>query len=100
MKKTIISTALILMMSLLLNGCFGYYSIKVVSGKDYMDKCPKRAKPGQTVTITTVVVTDANLYVNSNDDTEIKKISEGVYEFIMPEHDIELKITIISNNKA
>ena len=38
MKKTIISTALILMMSLLLNGCFGYYSIKVVSGKDYIDK--------------------------------------------------------------
>ena len=88
------------MMSLLLNGCFGYYSIKVVSGDKFVDKCPKRAKPGQTVTITTAVVSDADLYVNSNDDTEIKKISEGVYEFVMPEHDIELKITVISNNKA
>ena len=46
------------------------------------------------------MVCDATLYVNLNDGTEISTVTEGLYEFIMPDHDVEISITIISNGLA
>lgn len=86
--------------SVLLSGCFGRHSIKVVSRKELVDTCPRSAKAGETVRVTTAVVTDGDLYLNSTDGTEIKKIKDGVFEFVMPDHDIELKITVIANGMA
>ena len=84
--------------ALLLSSCFGRHTIKVVSGDQFLDKCPKSGKPGETITVTILIVTDADLYVNGNVD--IKQISDGVFEFVMPDHDVELKITVISNGLA
>ena len=93
-------TAAVLMLAALLSGCAGRYSVKCVSGDQYVVSCPKRAKPGDTVRIETVCVTDADLYVNSTDGTEIRYVKDGVYEFEMPDHDFEFKVTVISNGLA
>jgi hypothetical protein len=98
MKKPILKGVLIMSLALLLSSCFGRYSIKVVSGEQHLYKCPKSAKPGETVTVLTAMVTDADLYLNGN--VEIKKINDGEFEFVMPDHDVELKITVISNGLA
>ena len=90
----------VILIALTLTSCFGKHSIKVVSGKDYLDECKKYARPGEVVTVTTIVVSDGNVYVNSNDDTVITQKALGIYEFIMPDHDVELKITVIANNGA
>ena len=98
MKKPILKGVLIMSLALLLSSCFGKHSIKVVSGEQHLYKCPKSAKPGETVTVLTAMVTDADLYLNGN--VEIKKINDGEFEFVMPDHDVELKITVISNGLA
>ncbi len=95
MKRTIIKGVLILSLALLLDGCFGRFSIKIVSGKQFLDQCPRNARPGDTVTLTTAIVSDADLYVNGN--VEITKRSEGIFEFVMPDHNVELTITVIAN---
>lgn len=100
MKNTILKGVLIMSLALLLSSCLGGHSIKVVSGERFLDKCPKRAKVGDTVKVLTVVVSDGDLYLNGNNGLEIKKIKDGEFEFIMPDHDVELKITVISNGMA
>ena len=104
MKKKIRSmaglTAVVLMLTTLLSGCAGKYRIKCVSGEQFVVSCQSSAQPGETVRIETVLVSDANLYVNPVDSTEIRFIKEGVYEFEMPDHDFEFKVTVISNGLA
>ena len=95
-KKVLVIVVMLFMMT----SCFGKHSIKVVSGEEHLDKCQKYAKPGEVVTITTAVVSDAELYVNSTDGTEIVQKGLGIYEFVMPDHDVELKITVIANGGA
>ena len=93
-------TAVVMMLAALLSGCAGRYRIKCVSGEQFVVSCPRTARPGDTVRIETVSVTDADLYVNAVDGTEIRFIKEGVYEFEMPDHDFEFKVTVISNGLA
>jgi len=100
MKKPILKGVLIMSLALLLSSCFGRHSIKVVSGEQFLDKCPKSGKPGEKITVYTAVVTDADLYLNGNNGLEITEIRDGVFEFIMPDYDVELKITVISNGMA
>ena len=88
-----------LLSCLLLFGCAGGHSITIVSGEQYVEKAPKKAKAGETVTITTLMVTDADLYVNVN-GVEVTKVREGVYEFVMPDADVEVKVTVIANGLA
>ena len=97
MKRVI---AAVLVLAALLSGCAGKRAVKCVSGKEFVVACPRNAKPGETVRIETVVVDDADLYVNPTDDTEIRMIKEGLYEFEMPDHDFEFKVTVISNGLA
>lgn len=87
-------------LALLLSSCFGRHSIKVISGERFLDKCPGSAKPGETVKVLTVLVSDGDLYLNGNNGLEIRKIKDGEFEFVMPDHDVELKITVISNGMA
>ena len=42
----------------------GYRRITVISGDRFVHQCPKYAKPGQTVTVMTSVISDGELYVN------------------------------------
>ena len=70
-----------------------YHRITVVSGAQHVFKCPKFAKPGQTVTVMTAVVSDGELYVNGVDGDFVRL---GEYQFVMPDHDVALKVTVIA----
>lgn len=94
-KKLLIAAGAVLAIALIalavLNLCFA--KITVVSGQRYVDHCPRWARPGSEVTVTTVVVTDAEIYVNGADGQYVRP---GVYVFTMPDEDVALKVTVIS----
>lgn len=94
-KNLLISIALllaILLMGTVLVGC-SRHRITVISGEKFVHECPTSAKTGDTVTVMTSVVSDAELYVNG---VEGKFIRPGEYQFVMPDHDVELKVTVIA----
>ena len=95
MKRLIVLAA-----AVMLCGCAGYHRITVTYGEDYMDVCPKRAKEGETVHFTTVIAADADVVVKVSETDTLVQISEGVYEFTMPDTDVEIEVHIISNNGA
>lgn len=94
-KKLLIAVALVLAVLLLalvvLNVAFR--KITVVSGKQFVHKYPRYARPGQEVTVETSVVSDAEIYVNGVNG---KYIRPGVYVFTMPDEDVNLKVTVIA----
>ncbi len=94
-KKIILAVCLLLVLLLIalvvLNVCFR--KITVVSGRQFVDKCPRRARPGQEVTVTTSVVCDGEIYVNGADGRYVRP---GVYVFTMPDRDVQLKVTVIA----
>ena len=97
MKKKLAATFAIL--SLLITGCLGGHKIIVEYGDEDLVSCPKRAKAGETVTVETVSVSDADLFFYL-DGVELKPIKEGFYQFEMPDHDVTIKIVIKSNGLA
>ena len=95
-KKLIVWTGLllaVLMMGTILVGC-SRHRITVISGEKFVHKCPKTARTGETVTVETSVVSDAELYVNGVDGTFVRP---GEYQFVMPDNDVELKVTVIAS---
>ena len=94
-KKLLIGIGLLLVVLLVCGVLFlsSYRRITVISGERFVHKCPKFAKPGDTVTVSTSVVSDGELYVNGVDG---KFVRLGEYQFVMPDHDVELKVTVIA----
>ena len=94
-RKLIVWTGLLLalLMCMALLGC-SRHRITVISGETFVHKCPKTARTGETVTVETSVVSDAELYVNGVDG---KFVRPGEYQFVMPDNDVELKVTVIAN---
>ena len=74
------------------------YKIKVTSGADKIESIPKRAKAGEEVTITTLYVTDADMYV-SVDGVVLSEKSVCEYVFTMPEHDVSVDVWIDTSNQ-
>ena len=85
-----------------LAACGSGYRITVREGdEDFVIDVPKRAEAGETVTVETVSVCDADLYVSVNGDHDFGRFTaDGVYEFVMPEEDVEIAVVIISNGLA
>ena len=67
--------------------------ITVISGERFVHKCPKFARPGDTVAVMTSVVHDGELYVNGVDG---KFVQPGEFQFVMPDEDVQLKVTVIA----
>ena len=88
---------MILTVILLLAGCLGQH--KIIFDESDVYNCPKHAKAGETVVFDTVLVCDADLYVYV-DGAEYETISEGQYQFVMPDHDVEIRVVIVSNGLA
>ena len=94
-KKLLISIGLllaVLLMGTVLVGC-SRHRITVISGEKFVHKCPRSARTGETVTVMTSVVSDGELYVNG---VEGKFVRLGEFQFVMPDHDVELKVTVIA----
>ena len=96
MKKkilTILGVALVILVIACVVLNVSYRSITVVSGKSLVDRCPRYARPGQEVTVTTAVVSDGEIYVNGVDGRYVRP---GVFVFTMPEEDVDLRVTVIA----
>ena len=96
--RKIIAFLLILSLSvMLLTGCFGQH--KITYDKENVYSCPKHAKAGDHVEFDTVIVCDADLYAYL-DGAKLTPVTEGHYQFTMPDHDVEIRIVIVSNGLA
>lgn len=96
MKKKVLTLLCILLAVLLLAFAvlnLAFRKITVVSGAQFVDKCPRFARPGQEVTITTAVVSDGEIYVNGTDGDFVRP---GVYVFTMPDEDVQIKLTVLA----
>ena len=98
-KKLLLILCVVLVLLLIAFAVFrsGVRKITVISGAQHVHKCPRFARPGQEVTVETAVVADADLYVNGVDG---KFVRDGVFVFTMPDEDVNLKVTVISNGLA
>ena len=83
-------TVMIALTATLISG-IGRHRITVISGEKFVYQCPGYAKAGETVTVMTSVVSDAELYVNG---VEGEFARPGEFRFVMPDHDVELKVTV------
>ena len=70
------------------------FAIIIESGKDLITDCPKSAKAGETVTISTYMVTDATLTLLV-EDVDGAYVREDQYEFIMPNHDVIVNADLV-----
>lgn len=97
MKKLVFTFLVLLCIGLCgftLAGCAKTYKINIEKGSERdIDKCPQRAAAGETVTLYTVVVADGELFLNVS-GADVKKITEGVYEFVMPAQDVTISTYI------
>ena len=76
------------------------HRIKIAEGdEENVVRYPRFAKAGDVVEIQTVIVMDADLYVNVS-GAKVECVGDGLYQFIMPDEDVEIDITIISNGLA
>ena len=70
---------------------------------DYLGfDCPKSARPGDTVILhTNAGVLDGDMFVSINGDKDFGSFtSYGVYEFVMPECDVEINYWVEGNGLA
>ncbi len=94
-KKTLIIICIVLAAALVGFAAFSlsFRKITVVSGKTFVDECPRFARPGQEITITTAVVSDGEIYVNGVDGDYIRP---GVFVFTMPDADVQIKVNVVA----
>ncbi|MBQ6475844.1 MAG: hypothetical protein IJJ34_06520 [Clostridia bacterium] len=107
MKRMLRIAALLLCLMLLamsvLCGCAkATYKITVDAAHKFLVySCPKRAVPGETVTVEVAVVEDGDIHVAVNGDADFGRFTKlGVYEFIMPEEDVTVHVWATSNGLA
>ena len=96
MKKKLflaLAAALAILLIALAVLSFSFRKITVVSGGQFVDRCPRFARPGREVTVTTAVVSDGEIFVNGADGAYVRP---GVYVFTMPDEDVSLKVTVIA----
>ncbi len=75
------------------------YEIRLVGDTDLVESCPKSAKAGETVTILTCDVTDGDKEISVS-GAEGVSVNWFEYQFVMPEHDVEVRVEFISNGLA
>ena len=94
-KKLLIGIGLLLAVLVVCGVLFftTWHRITVVSGAQFVYKCPRFARTGATVTVMTSVVSDGELYLNGVDGDFVRP---GEFRFTMPDHAVELKATVIA----
>ena len=77
----------------------GTYQIRLAGDTDLVESCPETAKAGETVSVQTLDVTDGEMTirVSGADGTMIDWYE---YQFVMPDHDVEVRVEFIGNGLA
>lgn len=76
------------------------YQITLDAGPHDVESCPTSAAEGETVVVRTAFVTDADLYVSVDGDQEFGEFTNQGYEFVMPDHDVTVRVWVVSNGLA
>lgn len=94
-KRNLVILGIIIAIALIILTVFvlSYRTITVVSGKQYVDHCPRIARPGQEVTIKTVDVSDGEINVSGVDGDYIRP---GVFQFTMPGKNVRIKVSVFA----
>ena len=77
----------------------GTYRIRLSGDTDLVESCPETAKAGETVTVLTRDVTDGDkeISVSGADGTSVDWFT---YQFVMPDHDVEVQVNFVGNGLA
>lgn len=95
MKKAVFILTFAALM-IILCACGNTYKIKVVGGKDLLITCPKSAAVGETVSIETKSVTDGWLEVTAS-GTEAKAVQGDLFQFVMPNQNVNVRILFVGD---
>ena len=75
------------------------YQIRLVGDSGMVEFCPETAKEGETVTVRLYDVDDGEvkIHVSGADGTRVNWFE---YQFVMPDHDVDVRIELIGNGLA
>ena len=71
---------------------------RVTFAKEMAASAAEPLKAGETVTVRTLSITDGWIDFSCSEDVE--RIDETMYQFIMPDHDVTIRISAHSNGLA
>ena len=77
----------------------GIYSIHLVGDTYLVESCPETAKAGETVSVLTRDVTDGDKKITVS-GTDGINIDWFEYQFVMPNHDVKVRVEFIGNGLA
>ena len=95
--KRIFLVILTCLLVIVLCACTRTYKINVVGGN--VVSCPRSAKAGETVTVYIPSVTDGWLEPSVS-GADIEKTQDDCFSFIMPEQDVNVRVTFVSDDLA
>ena len=78
-----------------LSSCTRSYKINVIGGN--VESCPKSAKAGETVTVTMPSVTDGWLEPSVT-GAEVERTEEDWFRFVMPDHEVNIRVTFMGDD--
>ena len=73
----------------------GPYKITVAEGDEYIESCPTEAMSGEKVSIRTLDVADADMWVYV-DGEKLERAGSGFlgWKFVMPDHDVTVSVEV------
>jgi len=95
--KRIVLVILTGLLVIALCACTRTYKINVIGGN--VVSCPSSAKAGDTVTVYIPSVTDGWLE-SSVSGADVERTQEDCFSFVMPEHDVNVRVTFVSDDLA
>ena len=75
------------------------HNINLVGDSNLIESCPKTARTGETVTILTYDITDGDKVIEVS-GADVVRVNWIEYQFVMPPHDVDVKVKFIGNGLA
>ncbi len=98
MKKTLlVLSAALLLLTILACGPKRY---RITCETGFVESYPSSAAAGETVEFTLLCVTDGYLEASVSGVDEVEYLNEADCRFVMPDHDVEISVTFVSDELA
>ena len=75
------------------------YRISIIGDTDLVESCPESAKAGETVTVSILDATDGDIQIQAI-GVEGTRNNWFEYQFVMPDHDVDVKVEFIDYGLA
>ena len=70
------------------------YRINIIGDRDLVESCPESARVGETVTVNTLDVTDGDVQIQAV-GVDGTRNNWFEYQFVMPDHDVDVKVEFV-----